>query len=503
MIPAETQGAMAARPPIETETETAGGAPLSAATALAASPSVTTALKHAPMGIAIFDDQMRYLAASRQYLTDQGMPPDMPLLGRRHYDVFPEIPQYWRDKHAQVLAEGVELREDEGDRYVDGEGRVHWVRWSMAPWRTDDGRIGGLVLYTEMVTAAVEARRRLQAAEARYRALFDQAAMGVARVSGSGRFLEVNDRFCAITRRDRETLLASTFMDIAPGEDNVATVVTKGLALLTGEIDTYALERRVEGRDGPVWVHVTASRVDPGDGRPYLVVIISDITARKQVEAEQQHYQGQLRLLINELNHRVKNTLATVQSMASQTLKTEADPLTAFEKFESRLLGLSQVHDVLTRESWHGAGLRDVAERALAPFAPPGQPDRLAIDGPPVWLAPGGALTMALIFHELATNALKYGALSTGEGASGEGRVVLAWTYDAATRDLALTWTETGGPPVAPPTRRGFGSRLIERSLRGELKGAATMDYRPGGLVCTMRATLSDPVEGAGPPGGS
>ncbi|SFK49491.1 sensor histidine kinase [Caulobacter sp. UNC279MFTsu5.1] len=496
MNESEQTSATPARPPIETDS--APGDPLAesplAAAARSVSPSVTTALKHAPMGIAIFDDQMRYLAASRQYLTDQGMPPDMPLLGRRHYDVFPEIPQFWRDKHAQVLAEGVELREDEGDRYVDGAGRVHWVRWSMAPWRTDDGRIGGLVLYTEMVTAAMEARQRLQAAEARYRAVFDQAAMGVARVSGSGRFLEVNDKFCAITRRDRETLLASTFMDIAPGEDNVATVVTKGLALLAGEIDTYALERRVEGRDGPVWVHVTASRVDPGDGRPYLVVIISDITERKLVEAEQQHYQDQLRLLINELNHRVKNTLATVQSMASQTLKTEADPVVAFEKFESRLLGLSQVHDVLTRESWHGAGLRDVAERALAPFTSPEGPERLVIDGPPVWLAPGGALTMALIFHELATNALKYGALSNGQG-----RVVLSWAYDAASRDLALTWTETGGPPTAPPTRRGFGSRLIERSLRGELKGAASMDYRPEGLVCTMRATLSDPVEGGSP----
>jgi PAS domain S-box-containing protein len=470
--------------------------------ALPASPSVTTALKHAPMGIAIFDDQMRYLAASSQYLTDQNMPADTPLLGLRHYDVFPEIPQFWRDKHAQVLAQGVELRDDEGERYVDRNGDVHWVRWSMAPWRTDDGRIGGLVLYTEMVTKAVEAKHRLQAAEARYRAVFDQAAMGVARVSGSGRFLEVNDQFCAITHRDRETLLASTFMDIVRGEDTVAAVVTQGQALFAGEIDTYTVERRVEGRDGIVWVHVTASRVDPGgEGRPYLVVIISDITARKQVEAEQQHYQGQLRLLINELNHRVKNTLATVQSMASQTLKTEPDPLVAFEKFESRLMGLSQVHDVLTRESWHGAGLCDVAERALAPFAPParegeGGEERLTIDGPAVWLAPGGALTMALIFHELATNALKYGALSNGRG-----RVVLAWTYDAASRDLALTWTETGGPPVVSPTRRGFGSRLIERSLRGELKGAATMDYRPEGLVCAMRATLSDPVEGGSPLG--
>lgn len=477
---------MAARSTIEPEDASAAAPPTPSV-----SPSVTTALKHAPMGIAIFDDQMRYLAASRQYLTDQNMPADTPLLGRRHYDVFPEIPRFWRDKHAQVLAEGIELRDDEGERYVDRNGDVHWVRWSMAPWRTDDGRIGGLVLYTEMVTQAVEARHRLQAAEARYRAVFDQAAMGVARVDGRGRFLEVNDRFCDITRRDRQTLLAATFMDIVRGEDDLAAVVTQGQALFAGEIDTYTVERRIDGRDGPVWVNVTASRVDPGDGPPYLVVIISNITARKQAEAEQQHYQGQLRLLINELNHRVKNTLATVQSMASQTLKTEPDPLTAFEKFESRLMGLSQVHDVLTRESWHGAGLRDVADRALAPFSPPDAADRMVIEGPPVWLAPGGALTMALIFHELATNALKYGALSNAEG-----RVVLAWTYDAASRDLALTWTETGGPPVAAPTRRGFGSRLIERSLRGELKGAAAMDWRPEGLVCTMRATLSDPVEG-------
>ncbi|MFZ0269979.1 sensor histidine kinase [Caulobacter sp.] len=488
---------MSARSPTETQNASQTAPGTASPPAASASPSVTTALKHAPMGIAIFDDQMRYLAASRQYLTDQNMSPDTPLLGRRHYDVFPEIPQFWRDKHAQVLTQGVELREDEGDRYVDRNGEVHWVRWSMAPWRTDDGRIGGLVLYTEMVTKAVEAKHRLEAAEARYRAVFDQAAMGVARVSSSGRFLEVNDRFCAITRRDRETLLAATFMDIVRGEDTVAAVVTQGQALFAGEIDTYSVERRVEGRDGTIWVHVTASRVDPGgEGRPYLVVIISDITARKQVEAEQQHYQDQLRLLINELNHRVKNTLATVQSMASQTLKNEPDPIVAFEKFESRLMGLSQVHDVLTRESWHGASLSDVAERALAPFSPPDGADRLRIDGPPVWLAPGGALTMALIFHELATNALKYGAL-----ANTKGRVVLAWTYDAATRDLALTWTETGGPPVVAPTRRGFGSRLIERSLRGELKGAATMDYRPEGLVCAMRATLSDPVEGGSPLG--
>jgi two-component sensor histidine kinase len=191
-------------------------------------------------------------------------------------------------------------------------------------------------------------------------------------------------------------------------------------ALLSGEIESYVAERRIVGPDGAlVWVHLTISRVQRGDEPPYLVVIISDITERKQVENEQQHYQGQLRLLINELNHRVKNTLATVQSMAAQTLRNEPEPAVAFEKFESRLLGLSQVHDVLTRESWHGADLRDVAERALAPFTEAA--GRTHIAGPSVWLQPGGALTMALIFHELATNALKYGALSKAGRPGGAG----------------------------------------------------------------------------------
>ena len=453
-----------------------------------ASPSIATALRHAPLGIAIFDLQMRYLAASNQYLTDQDLSADTPLIGRTHYEVFPEVPQSWRDLHARVLAEGVELRSGEGDRFVDRNGKVHWIRWSMAPWRADDGAVAGLVLYTEVVTDTVAARTSLEAAEARYRAVFNQAAMGVARVSLEGSFLEMNDRFCAIVRSSRETLLAGSFRDLVEPDD-VAAATAQARALLSGAVETYSVERRiVAGREGVVWIHLTASRVQQGGQPPYLVMIISDITARKQVEADQRHYQGQLRLLINELNHRVKNTLATVQSMAAQTLKNEPDPAVAFEKFEARLLGLSQVHDVLTRESWHGAGLRDVAERALAPFTEAA--GRMSIDGPPVWLAPGGALTMALIFHELATNALKYGALSTQEG-----HVALVWTYDTASRTLSLTWTEQGGPPVSPPTRRGFGSSLIERSLRGELKGAASMDYRPAGLVCAMVATLSDPVE--------
>ncbi|MEH0198885.1 HWE histidine kinase domain-containing protein [Caulobacter sp. CCNWLY153] len=452
------------------------------------SPSLTTALMHAPMGIAIFDRSMRYLAHSAQYLTDQGLPADLPLLGRVHYEVFPEIPRYWRDLHARVLNEGVELREDGGDRYVDRHGRVEWIRWSMAPWRTDEGAVGGLVLYTEVVTAAVEARLRLEAAEARYKAVFEQAAMGVARISPRGVFLEVNDRFCAITRRTRETLAAGNAAELIAPQD-LPGAQAHVRALLAGRLDTYAAERRLIAGDGDLlWIRLNVSKVQPRGGLAYLVAIIADITARKAVEAEQERHQGQLRLLINELNHRVKNTLATVQSMAAQTLRNEPDPVTAFEKFELRLLGLSLAHDVLTRESWHGADLCEVAQRALAPFT--AAAGRVSVAGPPCFLPPGGALTMSLVFHELATNALKYGALSNLDGS-----VAVAWSFDQASRALSLTWTETGGPRVeAPPTRRGFGSRLIERSLRGELRGQVRMEWREEGLVCRLEAVAPLPT---------
>jgi two-component sensor histidine kinase len=170
--------------------------------------------------------------------------------------------------------------------------------------------------------------------------------------------------------------------------------------------------------------------------------------------------------------------------MAAQALRGGADPATAYDRFESRLMGLAEVHDVLTRESWHGAALQEVAERALRPFAAASS-GQVRVEGPSVWLQPRAALTMALVLHELATNAVKYGALSTEQG-----RITLSWTYDPVADRLRLTWSEAGGPPVVKPTRRGFGSRLIERALRNELHGKAELLFEPSGLTCRMQAQL-------------
>ena len=195
-----------------------------------------------------------------------------------------------------------------------------------------------------------------------------------------------------------------------------------------------------------------------------------DITERKRAEDRQ-------KLLVNELNHRVKNSLATVQSIAAQTLRSITSPEFFREAFESRLIALSHTHDLLTRESWEGASLREVVDGELRAMA---AEDRVTFDyASDLRLNPKAAVALGMGIHELATNAVKYGAWSVPGG-----EVIVAWRQDGDL--LRLSWTERGGPPVNNPTRRGFGARLLERGLAAELSGGVELTYDPTGLVCHM-----------------
>jgi two-component sensor histidine kinase len=193
-------------------------------------------------------------------------------------------------------------------------------------------------------------------------------------------------------------------------------------------------------------------------------------------------------MLIDELNHRVKNTLSTVQSIVWQTLRTTTDPKAIRQSIESRLFALSRSHDLLTREKWESAGLLDIAHDALEPFGVSGgRADRIVITGENVRFPPKEALALGIAFNELATNAMKYGALSNAAGS-----ILIGWTMETtpAGSRLLLGWKETGGPPVVPPAHKGFGSRVLERGLAHELEGTVHLDYRPDGLVCTMDVPL-------------
>jgi two-component sensor histidine kinase len=188
------------------------------------------------------------------------------------------------------------------------------------------------------------------------------------------------------------------------------------------------------------------------------------------------------RLMIDELNHRVKNTLATIQSIAIQTARSHEDPRTFAASFQARLMSLSHTHDLLTRSHWEGADLRAVLEHETAAHGPAG----IILNGPPLALGAAAALSLGMIFHELATNAAKYGALSVPDG-----RVFVDWTVaNQSSRVLNVVWREVGGPPVTTPTRRGFGSRLIERNVRHDLAGEAKLSYASAGFIAELSVPL-------------
>lgn len=251
--------------------------------------------------------------------------------------------------------------------------------------------------------------------------------------------------------------------------------------------EPFRAEMRVIARDRSVrWLRCEGvPRLDDGGNFLGYTGCNVDITDAKRAEEH-------LLLLVHELNHRVKNTLATVQSIAMQSLRgldgDEADAARA--AFESRLLALARAHDVLTRESWEGAELRTVVADAIKPLeAGDGHEARFSVSGPPLRLPPRLALSIAMALHELGTNAVKYGALSQEKGL-----VRIEWSVEHGPETtLTLSWAESGGPPVSPPQRKGFGSRLIERSLARELAGEVELKYEPAGVVCTIKAPVPLP----------
>jgi PAS domain S-box-containing protein len=290
-----------------------------------------------------------------------------------------------------------------------------------------------------------------------------------------------NDSFLSLTGYDREEVLGKSFNFLmAHGAD--AEALTQIEVQFEGSSSSGAevLYRRKDGGEFWAAVFISPVRDEGGDIVQYFASFV-DLTQHKEDEA-------QSKMLIDELNHRVKNTLSMVQSIVWQTLRTPPDRKVIRESIESRLFALSRSHDLLTREKWESAGLLDIVHDALEPFGVSGgRADRIAVTGENIRFPPKSALALGVAFNELATNAVKYGALSNAAGS-----ILIEWTMETtpAGQGLLLHWKEKDGPPVTPPAHKGFGSRVIERGLAHELEGTIHLDYRPDGLVCTMDIPL-------------
>jgi two-component sensor histidine kinase len=354
------------------------------------------------------------------------------------------------------------------------------------PWREDERefiRDVGERAWTRVQRALAEAQVR--ESEVRLRALVNATSNVLYRMSPDWREMRQLDGRGFLSDTDSPSIAWMEAYLLPEDRPAIQAVIDRAVR----DKAPFQVEHRVRQADGSIgW---TFSRAIPILDEAGEIVewfgAASDVTVRRAAEEH-------LRLMVNELNHRVKNSLATVQAIAAQTLRKGEIPEETREALVSRLVALAAAHDVLTARRWSGANLRELAEQAAAPYARLDGAAPFDLEGPEVSLPPKTAIALALAFHELATNAGKYGALSTPAG-----RVRLTWSVSEAEgeRRLHLEWRETGGPPVEPPKRRGFGTRLIERGLGSELQGTVRLEYRPDGLVCTVEAHLPDGGEEA------
>jgi PAS domain S-box-containing protein len=333
----------------------------------------------------------------------------------------------------------------------------------------------------DMDTRRHVAEEALRRSEERLRAVFESPATGVAILTPEGRFIETNGAFSELSGYDAGELQMMNSLDLTHPDDQPA-MRTLLDSMLDGSRSDFVIEKRYVRKDGSIiWVQNSVSLTHDKAGRPlHLVKLIQNITERKVAEKRQ-------RLLIDEINHRVKNTLATVQSFASQSLRNAKSLAEGRSAFEARLLALSKSHDVLTRQHWEGADIVDVVNGAVAPYRGRSEQDRFSITGEPLRLRPKAVLALSLAFHELATNAVKYGALSDDAG-----RISIDWRVVPGTRRFELRWCERDGPAVQPPARRGFGSRLVERGLAQDIAGHVQLAFDASGVTCTIDAPLHE-----------
>jgi PAS domain S-box-containing protein len=361
------------------------------------------------------------------------------------------------------------------------DGTYRWAIDAAAPRFGSDGILLGYVGSVFDITERKQIEDRLSASAAEFQAVTNATPALVWVCSGTGQSIFLNQRWHEFTGQTVEEAEGHGWARVMHPEDAERILPYWQHCRETGE--TYEGEVRYRRRDGEYRWH--AFRALPHADQDGVIEkwfgVSVDIHERKEWEDHRE-------LLINELNHRVKNTLTIVQAMAAQSLRHVSDgDRPKAQAFEDRLFALARAHDVLTRENWEGAELREIIDEVVEPYLRQ-KTKHFEIEGPRLRLIPRTALAIAMAIHELATNAAKYGALSVPSGC-----VVITWAVTPGdVPRLVLRWQERGGPPVTVPTRKGFGTRLIERSLAQDIGGEVRLTYAPAGAVCVMDIPLSE-----------
>jgi PAS domain S-box-containing protein len=363
-------------------------------------------------------------------------------------------------------------------RILRANGDWRWIKAVSQPRFNERGQHVGFIGVAHDITAAKEAEIELRVSEERFRLMVEKAPVMIWMSNAQGECIHLNQMlrdFWGVAEHEvrqfewRHTL----------HEEDSAKVVNKVSAAMATRSDFSLKARYLDARaryrvlDTRAHPRFSASAEFMG-----MIGVNVDVTERDEADRARE-------LLVDELNHRVKNTLSIVQAIAHQTFRNNADPVKSRQAFEGRLIALGHAHDLLTQANWANASLRRLAELALDIRGP--NANVISLSGEEILLTPKQAVSIAMALHELCTNARKYGALSQDEG-----RVQLGWsTANDARPTLHIVWQEIGGPAVSVPMRRGFGSTLLERTLASDLGGEVTVKFDPQGLLCIIDIPLN------------
>ncbi len=368
---------------------------------------------------------------------------------------------------AAVAARGGRLIQTEF-RIAPPDGPDKWLlmRAQLLPGGTRGRIVGVLMDVTD---------RRL--AEERFREMADNAPVMIWVTDENDQCTFMSRSWYRFTGQTPGGALGRGWLDCVHPNDRASADHASSQA--TRDRDTFEAEYRLRHNDGSWrWVLDSATpRIGGGEFLGHIGSVI-DITERKLDDERR-------KMLIRELHHRIKNNLAIVQALVSQSLKGLAGGEEAVAKLIGRLRALADAHEAVARDDWQSASLTSVVEQALAPFHGEGR-DSVDIEGPDLTIAARPAVALALGLHELATNASKYGALAVDGG-----RASLTWRVDPLRQSLVMLWQEQGGPSVRAPAQKGFGSRLIERWVSADLSAAVAIEFLPQGVRCRIEAPLN------------
>ncbi|TXN27646.1 PAS domain S-box protein [Methylobacterium sp. WL30] len=364
-----------------------------------------------------------------------------------------------------------------------------WASGEMAPLKDEASAVIGFLKILRDRTPQRETELALERQSALLRTVTDHVSEAVFRLDPDGTIVFANPAVERLFDWTPDELCGRNFHDTLhhhhedgaffPAEACVFVNALREGTPLLGEATVFF---RKDGE--PVPVECTNMPFHAGGVVSGAVITVTDVTERRRTQEQQQ-------TINHELSHRMKNVLAIVQAIAAQTMRSAPDLTSANETLGARLIALGRAHDILINTKSGGAEMRALAEAALG-LHDDRQPGRFRIEGPPVAVGETAMMSLTLMLHELATNAAKYGALSDPAGS-----VRLLWrvAYEAGPPTFHLRWEERGGPLVTPPSRAGFGSRLIQRGLSGGSSGRVELSYQPDGVVCTLAAPLAE-IEG-------